>query len=154
MSRRQALYTMRSQPYLTPQLQHPAPLLSHQKYLHHSQGDRDVPRRYQGQLRHQTTTVTFVWEMCTRTRKLDSLRSCCLVLTVEDQVDVTLWCHTCSFHFCVKTARKMAQVWLLFHFSRGQNRESRSSVFLCSETKRKRLLRRLLSARIKAKVKE
>ena len=24
--------------------------------------------------------------------------------------------------------------WLLFHFSRGQNRESRSSVFLCSET--------------------
>ena len=32
---------------------------------------------------------------------------------------------------------------LLFHFSRGQNRESRSSVFLCSETKRKRLLRRL-----------
>ena len=33
--------------------------------------------------------------------------------------------------------------WLLFHFSRGQNRESRSSVFLCSETKRKRLLRRL-----------
>ena len=30
-----------------------------------------------------------------------------------------------------------------FHFSRGQNRESRSSVFLCSETKRKRLLRRL-----------
>ena len=33
--------------------------------------------------------------------------------------------------------------WLLFHFSRGQNRESRSSVFLYSETKRKRLLRRL-----------
>ena len=30
-----------------------------------------------------------------------------------------------------------------FHFSRGQTRESRSSVFLCSETKRKRLLRRL-----------
>ena len=26
--------------------------------------------------------------------------------------------------------------WLFFHFSRGQNRESRSSVFLCSETKR------------------
>ena len=35
--------------------------------------------------------------------------------------------------------------WLLFHFSRGQNRESRSSVFLYSETKRKRLLRRLPS---------
>ena len=34
--------------------------------------------------------------------------------------------------------------WLLFHFSRGQNRESCSSVFLCPETKRKRLLRRLL----------
>ena len=37
--------------------------------------------------------------------------------------------------------------WLLFHFSRGQNRESRSSVFLCSETKRKRLLRRLVPER-------
>ena len=36
--------------------------------------------------------------------------------------------------------------WLLFHFSRGQNRESRSSVFLCSDTKRKRLLCRLRSA--------
>ena len=34
--------------------------------------------------------------------------------------------------------------WLSFHFSRGQNRKSPSSVFLCSETKRKRLLRRLL----------
>ena len=33
--------------------------------------------------------------------------------------------------------------WLVFHFSRGLNRESCSSVFLCSETKRKRLLRRL-----------
>ena len=29
---------------------------------------------------------------------------------------------------------------LLIHFSRGQNRKSRSSVFFCSETKRKRLL--------------
>ena len=43
----------------------------------------------------------------------------------------------------------MAQVkesvifWLSFHFSRGQNRESHSSVFLCSETARKRLIRRL-----------
>ena len=35
--------------------------------------------------------------------------------------------------------------WLSFHFSRGQNRKSPSSVFLCSETKRKRLLRRLRS---------
>ena len=49
-----------------------------------------------------------------------------------------------------KTARKMAPppppsfvLWLSFHFSRDQNRESRSSVFLCSETARKRLLRRL-----------
>ena len=33
--------------------------------------------------------------------------------------------------------------WLSFHFSRGQNRESPSSVFLCSETERKRLIRRL-----------
>ena len=33
--------------------------------------------------------------------------------------------------------------WLSFHFSRGQNRKSRSSVFFCSETKRKRLLCRL-----------
>ena len=33
--------------------------------------------------------------------------------------------------------------WLSYHFSRGQNRKSRSSVFLFSETKRKRLLRRL-----------
>ena len=33
--------------------------------------------------------------------------------------------------------------WLSFHFSRGQNWISRSSVFFCSETKRKRLLRRL-----------
>ena len=35
--------------------------------------------------------------------------------------------------------------WLSFHFSRGQNWKSPSSVFLCSETKRKRLLPRLLS---------
>ena len=32
--------------------------------------------------------------------------------------------------------------WLSFHFSRGQNRKVLSSVFPCSETKRKRLLRR------------
>ena len=37
--------------------------------------------------------------------------------------------------------------WLSFHFSRGRNRKSRSSVFLCPETKRKRLLRRLIIAR-------
>ena len=33
--------------------------------------------------------------------------------------------------------------WLSFHFSRGQNRKSFPSVFLCSETKRNRLLRGL-----------
>ena len=33
--------------------------------------------------------------------------------------------------------------WLSFHFSRGQNRKSPSSVSFCSETKRKRSLRRL-----------
>ena len=37
--------------------------------------------------------------------------------------------------------------WLSFHFSRGQNGKSPSSVFLCSETKRKRLLRRLPGTR-------
>ena len=37
-----------------------------------------------------------------------------------------------SFIFC-----------LSFHFSRGQNRKSSSSVLFCSDTKRKRLLRRL-----------
>ena len=35
--------------------------------------------------------------------------------------------------------------WLSVHFSRGQNRKSRSSVFLFSENKRKRVLRRLCS---------
>ena len=40
-------------------------------------------------------------------------------------------------------------VGLSFHFSRGQNRESRSSVFLCSETARKRLLRRLITMQFK-----
>ena len=33
-----------------------------------------------------------------------------------------------------KDRAKNGGSWLLFHFSRGQNRESRSSVFLCSET--------------------
>ena len=37
---------------------------------------------------------------------------------------------------------------LSFHFSRGQNQESRSLVFLCSETARKRLLRRLRQGRL------
>ena len=37
--------------------------------------------------------------------------------------------------------------WLSCHFSRGQNRKSPSSVFLCSEIKRKRLLRRLASCK-------
>ena len=39
--------------------------------------------------------------------------------------------------------------WLSFHFSRSENRKSPSSVFLCPETKRKRLLRRLLLAVLK-----
>ena len=39
---------------------------------------------------------------------------------------------------------KSGEGWLSFHFSLGQNRKSRSSVFLCPETKRKRLLRRLI----------
>ena len=46
----------------------------------------------------------------------------------------------------IKTARKMAPSFIFglsLHFSSGQNRESRSSVFLCSETARKRLLCRL-----------
>ena len=33
--------------------------------------------------------------------------------------------------------------WFSFHFSGDQNRKSPSTVFFCSETKRKRLLRRL-----------
>ena len=37
--------------------------------------------------------------------------------------------------------------WLSFHFSRGQNRKS---FFLCSETKRKRLLRRLTKPKLSA----
>ena len=65
-----------------------------------------------------------------------------------------------------KTARKMAQVkerrrdcpspppppsfifWFSFYFSRGQNRKSSSTVFFCSETKLKRLVRRLSCNRI------
>ena len=34
-------------------------------------------------------------------------------------------------------------LWLSFHFSRSQNRKSRSSVFLCFENYRKRMLRSL-----------
>ena len=48
------------------------------------------------------------------------------------------------FFFLLSPPPPPSFIFLLsFHFSRGQNRESRSSVFLCSETKRKRLLRRL-----------
>ena len=42
--------------------------------------------------------------------------------------------------------KNRAELSLSLQFSRGQNRKSRSSVFLCSETKRKRLLRRLTIA--------
>ena len=69
-------------------------------------------------------------------------------------------CRLCTFVFLIRLKRRTARVkfwsfisffllslplfifWLSFHFSRGQNRKSPSSVFLCSETKRKRLLRR------------
>ena len=35
-------------------------------------------------------------------------------------------------------SKRAGREWLSFHFPRGQNRKSRSSVFFCSETKRKR----------------
>ena len=38
---------------------------------------------------------------------------------------------------------RAGEVWFSFHFSRGQNRKSLSKSSFCSETKRKRLLRRL-----------
>ena len=44
----------------------------------------------------------------------------------------------------VKDRAKNGANKLSFHFSRGQNRESRSSLFLYSETARKSLLRRLV----------
>ena len=44
----------------------------------------------------------------------------------------------------VKDRKKSGASKRAFHFSRGQNRKSPSSVFLCSEIKQKRLLRRLL----------
>ena len=45
---------------------------------------------------------------------------------------------------CSLRGKRFRAFWFSFHFSRGQNRESRFSIFLCSETeKRKRLLRRL-----------
>ena len=44
-----------------------------------------------------------------------------------------------------KESQRPRKKWgsLSFHFSGGQNWKSGSSVFLCSETKQKRLLRRL-----------
>ena len=39
--------------------------------------------------------------------------------------------------------------WFSFHFSRVQNRKSLSTVYFCSETKRKRLLRRLVRERLR-----
>ena len=35
-------------------------------------------------------------------------------------------------------SKRAGREWLSFHFPRGQNRKSRSSVFFCSKTKRKR----------------
>ena len=49
--------------------------------------------------------------------------------------------YVASVSVCLRSKERGTR--LSFHFSRGQNRKSRSSVFLCSETKRKRLLRRL-----------
>ena len=64
-----------------------------------------------------------------------------LVLGCERQTFLLVWT---AFMFLPSPPPPPTFIfWLLFHFSRGQNRESRSSVFLCSETKRKRLLRRL-----------
>ena len=42
-----------------------------------------------------------------------------------------------------ESQRPLEKIWLSFHFSRCQNQKSPSLVFLCSETKRKHLLRRL-----------
>ena len=101
--------------------------------------------------------------------RCSSSSGCCLVLAHQPAQQVFL----CGLGAKngeqePKTAQKMAQVreqggvgkkgflpspppppsfifWLSFHFSRCQNRESPSSLFFCSETKRKRLLRRLLA---------
>ena len=43
----------------------------------------------------------------------------------------------------MKESQRPREKWLSSHFSCGQNRQSRSSVYLCSETKRTRLLHRL-----------
>ena len=45
-------------------------------------------------------------------------------------------------------SQRPCENWLSFHFSRGQNRKSRSSLFLSSKTKRKRWLRRLATHRV------
>ena len=42
--------------------------------------------------------------------------------------------------------------WFSFHFSRDRNRKSPSTVFFCSETKRKRLLRRLMVLSFKFRI--
>ena len=72
-----------------------------------------------------------------------TLFNCC-----DGPTDIYLF-HSSSFaslrskRFRAVSEQGSREKWLSFHFSRGQNRESRSSVFLCSETARKRLLRRL-----------
>ena len=72
-----------------------------------------------------------------------TLSNCC-----DGPTDIYLF-HFSSFaslrskRFRAVSEQGSREKWLSLHFSRGQNRESRSSVFLCSETARKRLLRRL-----------
>ena len=48
-----------------------------------------------------------------------------------------------------KSQKPLEKNWLSFHFSRCQNRKCPSSVFLYTETKRKRLLRRLQKKSLK-----
>ena len=65
-----------------------------------------------------------------------------VVSVVACVASVSVWFWSKQRGMRVKHRAKMAHFWLSFHFSRCQNRKSPSSVFLGSETKRKRLLRR------------
>ena len=78
---------------------------------------------------------------------MTSLNSRLDTIIISDRMQMIEWV-ACVASVSVRFRSKLkneerASQRLLFHFSRGQNRESRSSVFLCYETKRKRLLRRL-----------
>ena len=85
--------------------------------------------------------------------KLKRIRSSCKYIRVHWGLSssvvciasVSIWFRRKEWEW--KTAQKMAPSFILqlsFHFSHSQNRKSHSSVFLCSETKRKRLLHRLV----------